>query len=190
MGFDYEIYNREILDETKPAVIVGNHQHNFDIMLAGKLFNYKTVSLGKRQLGFLPLFGQVFWLAGNVLITRGSKQSAMKTMKQVESYLRSHGLGMVIFPEGHRNASDELLPFKKGAFHTAINCQIPLVIFVVSQYAKSMQLNRWKAGKMVVKILPPINTEGLSEKDIPRLMQEVREKMQEGIREVNQLAEI
>lgn len=186
MGFKIKLFNKHILDENKPAVIVGNHQHNFDIIVASQIFRNKVVSLGKKEIVYIPLFGQLFWLAGNILINRGNKDKAMKTMKDVENYLTNNELGMVIFPEGHRNKSKELLPFKKGAFYTAINCQIPIVPFVVSQYARNMQLGKLKAGKIYINILDPIPTKGLTTDDIPALMEKVRIILTEGIKDINQ----
>ena len=188
MGFDVRFDDRKLLDETKPAVVIGNHQHNFDIVMASVVFDYKIVSLGKRQIGFIPFFGQIFWLAGNILITRGNKKSAMKTMKSIEDYIRAKGLGIVIFPEGHRNTSEELLPFKKGAFYTAIHCQVPIVPFVVSQYARHMDLNKKVPAKIYTKTLEPISTEGLTTEDIPMLMEKCREALSAGIKEVNKEA--
>jgi 1-acyl-sn-glycerol-3-phosphate acyltransferase len=188
MGFNVKIFNREIINNTKPAVVVGNHQHNFDIMMASEVFAYRIVSLGKRQIGFLPFFGQIFWLAGNILITRGNKKSAMKTMKSIENYIRKKKLGIVIFPEGHRNTKEELLPFKKGAFYTAINCQVPIVPFVVSQYARHMDLNKKCPGNIYIQALEPISTEGLTEKDIPELITKVRAVLEQGIKDINKKA--
>lgn len=188
MGFDLQIFNRDILDNTKPAVVVGNHQHNMDIMVASEVFSHRIVSLGKREIAYIPFFGQIFWLSGNILIDRGNKEKAMKTMKEIEDYVHAKKVGIVIFPEGHRNQKEELLPFKKGAFYTAVNCQIPIVPFCVSQYARQMNLNKWNSGKIYIDILPPIPTEGLSEKDIPELMEKVRKVLENGIKEVNKKA--
>lgn len=189
MGFDLKIFNRHLLDETKPAVVIGNHQHNMDMLMACEVFSYRIISLGKKEIIFIPFFGQIFWLTGNILINRGNKAKAMKTMKSIEDYIFSKKLGIVIFPEGHRNQNEKLLPFKKGAFYTAVNCQIPIVPFCVSQYVRHMDLNKWKAGKIYIDILPPIPTEGLTEKDIPELMEKVRSVLTEGIKEVNKKAD-
>lgn len=189
MGFEVKIFNREILDNTKPAVIVGNHQHNLDILMASQVFSRQVISLGKKEIFFLPLFGQIFWLAGNLLINRKNKEKAMQTMKKVERYVSNNKLGIVIFPEGHRNQSEQLLPFKKGAFYTAINCQIPIVPFVVSQYARNMNLNRWRAGKIYINVLQPIPTSGLTTHDVPALMEKVRSILSEGLKEINTKAD-
>lgn len=185
MGFNIEVFNKEILNKIKPAVVVGNHQHNYDMIMASGSFTHKIVALGKRQIAYIPLFGAVFWLAGNILISRGNRKSSLKSMAKVEKYLSEKNLGVVIFPEGHRNLSSELLDFKKGAFYTAINCQIPLVIFGVSHYARNMNLNKWKSANIMVEIAGPISTLGLTEKDIPQLMIKTKELVKETIAKAN-----
>jgi len=188
IGFKIKVFNQDLLDTVKPAVVVGNHQHNFDMIMASEAFTHKIVSLGKRQIAYIPFFGTVFWLAGNILISRGKRESSLKSMAKVEKYLTEKKLGVIIFPEGHRNMSKDLLDFKKGAFYTAINCQIPLVIFGVSHYARNMNLNKWHSGNLFIKIAGPIQTAGLTEKDIPELMLKSRELIKKTISEANEEA--
>jgi len=188
IGLKIKVFNQDLLDTVKPAVVVGNHQHNFDMIMASEAFTHKIVSLGKRQIAYIPFFGTVFWLAGNILISRGKRESSLKSMAKVEKYLTEKKLGVIIFPEGHRNISKDLLDFKKGAFYTAINCQIPLVIFGVSHYARNMNLNKWHSGNLFIKIAGPIQTAGLTEKDIPELMLKSRELIKKTISEANEEA--
>ena len=188
IGLKIKVFNQDLLDTVKPAVVVGNHQHNFDMIMASEAFTHKIVSLGKRQIAYIPFFGTVFWLAGNILISRGKRESSLKSMAKVEKYLTEKKLGVIIFPEGHRNMSKDLLDFKKGAFYTAINCQIPLVIFGVSHYARNMNLNKWHSGNLFIKIAGPIQTAGLTEKDIPELMLKSRELIKKTISEANEEA--
>lgn len=176
MGISFKVEGIEKLD-SKPAVIIGNHQHNFDIIMASFIFKKDIVALGKREIAFIPLFGTVFWLAGNILISRGKKQSSQKTMSKVKNYLITKKLGLVIFPEGHRNTEKELLIFKKGAFKTAIETQIPIIIFGVEQYANKLQLNKFNAGRFKITILDPISTENKSLEDLDLLIANCREKL-------------
>jgi 1-acyl-sn-glycerol-3-phosphate acyltransferase len=82
-----------------------------------------------------------------------------------------------VFPEGTRNLGKGLLPFKKGAFHMAIAAGVPIVPVCVSNYATHMQLNRWDAGDVLIRSLPPIPTAGLTADDIPGLMQNCQAQM-------------
>lgn len=86
-----------------------------------------------------------------------------------------------IFPEGTRSYYDypDLLSFKKGAFHLAIQAQVPIVPIVVANYSKVLNVKRkiFTSGHIPIKILEPISTKGKRKEDVDALVQEVREKM-------------
>ena len=86
-----------------------------------------------------------------------------------------------VHPEGTRNRGvEKLLPFKKGLFHMAIAAQVPVVpivnmrLFAYFDYAK----RRIYKGEVLVRVLEPIPTKGMTSADVPRLMEEVRSRMQ------------
>ncbi|PYG97609.1 1-acyl-sn-glycerol-3-phosphate acyltransferase, partial [Arthrobacter stackebrandtii] len=74
-----------------------------------------------------------------------------------------------------------LLPFKKGAYHMAIEAGVPIVPVCVSRYATRMNLNSWRQRTVVVRSLPPIATAGMTQKDIPALIEQCRVQMQQCI---------
>jgi lysophosphatidate acyltransferase len=76
-------------------------------------------------------------LAKNVFINRTNRQSAVETMTQVAHQLQKDKRALYMYPEGTRSHQSDksLLPFKKGAFHLAIQGQMPLVPIVASTYA-------------------------------------------------------
>jgi 1-acyl-sn-glycerol-3-phosphate acyltransferase len=139
------------------------------------------VCIGKKSLKWVPLFGQLFWLAGNVLIDRGNAHKARQSMLTTTHTLQHEDTSIWVFPEGTRNLGEELLPFKKGAFQMAIAAGVPIVPVCVSSYVKHMRLNRWRSGKILIRSLPAIPTVGLSLDDMPMLMDQCREQMRECI---------
>lgn len=86
-----------------------------------------------------------------------------------------------MFPEGTRSYSSTpvLLPFKKGAFHLAVDAQVPIVPVVAANYADilSVRERRFRSGTVRVKILPPVKTEGLKPEDVEALVERVRVDM-------------
>lgn len=186
LGLSYEEIDGHIVDETRPAIVAGNHQHNFDAFMASLALNKRIVFLGKKELLHIPGLGFAFYLGGNILVDRGNREKAMRSLEKVKRKLIEKDLNVGIFPEGTRNPELELLPFKMGAFHTAIQTQLPIVPYAVSHYAKNMNLNKLKSGKIVVKFLPAISTEGMTSEDAPRLAQMTRDAIQNALAEIDQ----
>ena len=177
---------------SKPGtcVIIANHQSNYDLFVFGNVVPYRTVCIGKKSLKWVPLFGQLFWLAGNVLIDRGNAHKARRSMLTTTHTLQHKDTSIWVFAEGTRNFGETLLPFKKGAFQMAIAAGVPIVQVCVSTYVKHMKLNRWDSGDILIRSLPPIPTTGLTLDDMPRLMETCRQQMRECIEAVDRELEI
>ena len=159
------------------CVIIANHQSNYDLFVFGTVVPHRTVCIAKKSLKWVPLFGQLFWLAGNVLIDRGNAHKARRAMLTTTDTLQHKDTSIWVFPEGTRNLGKGLLPFKKGAFHMAIAAGVPIVQVCVSNYVTHMQLNRWNSGNVLIRSLPPIPTCGMTSDDIPTLMQACQAQM-------------
>ncbi|MBJ9975693.1 1-acyl-sn-glycerol-3-phosphate acyltransferase [Pseudomonas sp. S75] len=172
-------------DQPPGCVIVANHQSNYDLFILGQVVPRRTVAIGKKSLGWIPLFGQLFWLGGNVLVDRKNAYQARRALRLTTRILRE-GTSIWIFPEGTRNPSDALLTFKKGAFHTALEAGVPIVPVCVSRYARRLGLNSWRQRTVMVRSLPPIPTQGLGQQDLPALMERCRTQMQHCIERMEQ----
>lgn len=172
-------------DQPPGCVIVANHQSNYDLFILGQVVPRRTVAIGKKTLGWIPLFGQLFWLGGNVLVDRKNAYQARKALQTTTGILRD-GTSIWIFPEGTRNQSEQLLAFKKGAFHMALEAGVPIVPVCVSRYTQRLNLNSWRRRTVIVRSLPPIATRGLSQQDLPALMEQCRTQMQQCIDHMEQ----
>ena len=170
-----------LMDKPNSCVIVANHQSNYDLFVFGNVVPRRTVCIGKKSLKWVPLFGQLFWLAGNVLIDRSNGRKARESMLTTTETLQHKDTSIWVFPEGTRNFGEVLLPFKKGAFQMAIAAGVPIVPVCVSSYIKHMHLNRWHSGEILIRSLPAIPTAGLSLDDLPQLIEQCREQMRECI---------
>jgi 1-acyl-sn-glycerol-3-phosphate acyltransferase len=190
MGLRLHTEGSEILRETRPSIVVSNHQHNYDILVGGHFFSKYMAVLGKSQLAFIPLFGQMFVLCGNILIKRGHKTKAKKTMQKVMEMVIKKKLTVLIFAEGTRNKNKELLPFKKGAFITAIDAQIPIIPCSVSQYYLNGDIKNKLTFHIYTRIHEPIPTIGMTESDLPSLMMKTRDIIQAGIEARNKNYEL
>ena len=168
-----------------PCIIVANHQDNLDLFILGGILPRRTVSVGKKSLIWIPFFGLMYWLAGNVLIDRGNPRKARDTMSSAVDALRERNTSIWIFPEGTRNRGENMLPFKKGAFHTAVRAGVPIVPVCVNSYVKGTDFGRRHSGDAQVRVLPAIETKGLTLDDVPRLMQQCYLQMMAGIEDLD-----
>ena len=91
-----------------------------------------------------------------------------------------------VFAEGTRNLGKGLLPFKRGAFQMAIAAGVPIIPVCVSNYARDMRLNRWKAGGVMIRSLPEISTKGLTMDDMPQLIETCHAQMKACIDQMDQ----
>ncbi|GAA6135335.1 1-acylglycerol-3-phosphate O-acyltransferase [Oceaniserpentilla sp. 4NH20-0058] len=177
LGIKREVEGWDILDQSRPCIVVANHQSNWDLFIVGGAVPDRTVSLGKKSLKLLPIFGQLYWLAGNVLIDRGNPHKAKEAMEITKQALTQKNTSIWIFPEGTRNQGKNLLPFKKGAFITAINAGVPIVPVCCSSYLDHFSLGQLNNGVAKIKVLPAVSTQGLKQKDAAQLMHTIEADM-------------
>ncbi len=175
-----------LMNQPRSYVVVANHQSNYDLFVLGSVVPPRTVSLGKKSLKWLPLFGQIYWLSGNVLIDRGNAIKAKQAMLTTTDTLQHKDTSIWVFAEGTRNLGKGLKPFKKGAFQMAITAGVPIVPLCCSTYKKTMRLNRWHSGDVIIRSLPPVPTAGLTMDDMPALMARIHADMAACIAELDE----
>lgn len=155
----------------QPAIYIGNHQNNYDMITIASMVPERTVSVGKRSLIWIPFFGLVYWATGNIFIHREKRSSAISTMNKVGEIIRDKQISIWMFPEGTRSRGRGLLPFKTGAFHTAVAAGVPIVPIVCSSLHNKVDLNRKDNGIVICEQLEPISTEGYNRDNLRELIE-------------------
>ncbi|MFP3014411.1 MAG: 1-acylglycerol-3-phosphate O-acyltransferase [Arsenophonus sp.] len=158
--FGITIINR-VPSEAKdygPSIYIGNHQNNYDMITISNAVQPNTITVGKKSLIFIPIFGQLYWLTGNVLIDRTNRYQAHNTILQLVKEIKKRKISIWMFPEGTRSRGRGLLPFKTGAFYVAIAAGVPIVPICLSKTDGRIKLNRWNNGVVIIEMLPPIDT--------------------------------
>jgi 1-acyl-sn-glycerol-3-phosphate acyltransferase len=163
----------------RPYVVVSNHESFADILLISHL-PWEMKWLSKIEILRIPVLGWIMRIAGDIPVERGTRVSAAKAMRRCLEVLK-RGMSIIIFPEGTRSTNGDLLPFKDGAFRLAIDAGVPILPLVVHGTSTALPKHGWRVGRSdaEVRVLPPIETAGLSHKDIPALKQRVRDLIQE-----------
>lgn len=123
LGIHLQVRGEENLPDR--GILAPNHESMFDIMVLGALpANFRWIS--KEQVGKIPIIGWAMRAMGCYFLKRDRSGHDLNVLKVVEDGLRG-GAMVVIFPEGTRSRSGELLPLKKGAFRTSMNSGTPLI---------------------------------------------------------------
>src|SRR4051794_22534804 len=162
-------------DPRRPYVVVSNHESFADILLISHL-PWEMKWLSKAELFRIPIMGWMMWLAGDVPVKRGFGPSAVEAMERCRQALRRR-VSVMIFPEGTRSRTADLLPFKDGAFRLAIEAGVPILPLAVSGTRTALPKHDWRFGRSVaqVQVLEPVETAGLTVADIPDLKARVRD---------------
>ena len=175
LGWRIEAEGTERFAEVSPSVVMARHQSNLDVVVYGEVFPPGAIAIGKKELEWIPLFGRLWTATGNVLIDRRSVPAAMEAIRAAAHAARSVGVSVWVAPEGHRNMRPEMLPFKKGVFHLALESQFPILPIAVSPLSAVLDARRWavRPGTVRLRVLPPVPTAGLGPGDLRGLMERV-----------------
>ena len=156
------------------TVVVSNHQSQADPFLISNL-PWEMKWLGKSVIFKIPVIGWAMWLAGDIPVLRGNRESAKKSMAMCARYLQ-RGVPVMIFPEGTRTKDGNLLPFKSGAFRLAIENGSDILPLAVSGSRYALPKGSWKTGVANARVIvgKPISTKGMTVDDVDALSDQVR----------------
>jgi 1-acyl-sn-glycerol-3-phosphate acyltransferase len=162
-------------DPRRPYVVVCNHQSMADIPLVSNL-PWEMKWMGKKELFKLPIVGWMMWLSGDIAVDRKNARSGALALLKAQWYLERK-CSVMVFPEGTRTLDGRVRGFQDGAFHLAIRSQVAILPLVIEGSFNCIPKNSWKFGKpseVYLKILPPIETAGLTTNDVAALRDRVR----------------
>jgi 1-acyl-sn-glycerol-3-phosphate acyltransferase len=163
------------------TVVVCNHVSNTDAFLIAHL-PWEVKWLSKSSLFLIPFVGWLMWLAGDVPVVRGTRDSVARAMARCRVLLE-RGAPVVIFPEGTRSETGALLPFKDGAFRLAIEARAEVLPMAVAGTRTALEKHSWRVGRALglLAVGEPIDTAGMSSADIGALRDLARNRI-EGLR--------
>src|SRR5215204_462181 len=159
----------------RPYLVVSNHESFTDILLISHL-PWEMKWLSKAELFRIPIMGWMMWLAGDIPVKRGFGPSAVEAMERCRKVLRQK-VSVMIFPEGTRSKTAELLPFKDGAFRLAVEAGVPILPLALSGTGTALPKHGWRFGRSAahLRVLDPVETAGLTLADVPSLKARVRD---------------
>lgn len=176
IGIDLDVRGERNLWTARPCIFLFNHQSNADFPIMAKLVRRDFTGIGKKELRDIPVIGRLMQAAGMVFVDRSSTPDAVKAMAPLVDALRHDGKSVCIAPEGSRSLTGRLAPFKKGAFHLAIQARVPIVPVVIHNSADVQPKNEiaMRAATVRVEVLPPVDTSRWRVATLERHVREVR----------------
>lgn len=153
------VRGRENMEPGRTYVIMSNHQSHYDVAVLYYVLGGNVRMVAKKELFDLPLFGRAIREAGFVSVDRGNTERAIASLAGAKDHV-AQGTHLWIAPEGTRSPTGELLPFKKGGFHIALDMETPILPITIKGTRDALRAKgmRSRAGVEVdVDIHPPID---------------------------------
>lgn len=171
------------LDTNQSYVFVANHQGAFDIFLTYGYLNQNIKWVQKYELRKIPFVGKASEIAGHVFVDSSNSRALSQTIDKAECELKE-GVSMAIFPEGQRTYTGKMGRFKKGAYVIATQMQLPIVPITLNGPYDILKIHSrlMHPGKnLEIVVHDPIPTRGMTEEDIPLLMEKSRKVIESAL---------
>ena len=174
-GITVTVTGEENLHAARPAVFLFNHQSQLDVVLLCRLMQRGFTGVAKSELKNDPMFGPFLRFAEMAFVERGNTEQARAALEPAVQKLRD-GVSLVVAPEGTRSPTPEIGPFRKGAFHVAMQAGVPIVPIVLRNAGRLMAPKGLtiRSGTVEVAVLPPVRTASWTPATLDRQVTRVR----------------
>ncbi len=176
INLDLDVSGEENLWKQRPAVFIFNHQSKADVVIGARLLRRDMAGVGKQEIKKMPVIGKVLEMGGVVMIDRKNAASAIEAMKPLVAAMQEEGRSVALAPEGTRTVSPNLGPFKKGAFHLAMQAGVPIVPVVIHNAGDVAPKGDFvfRPATVKVDVLEPVDTSDWSTDTLDEHVREVR----------------
>jgi 1-acyl-sn-glycerol-3-phosphate acyltransferase len=178
-GIKFHVVGKDNIPLDRAAVYCANHQSNVDPPVLFTALHPRMHIVYKAEINAIPLLARAFQHGGFVPIDRRNKEAAMRSLEAGARSIRA-GNSFLIFPEGTRSKTAEMLPFKKGGFLMALKAQAPIVPVAISGGRDAMR----RGSKIIrpvditIRVGVPIETAGMQMSDRDALIAQVRGRIE------------
>jgi len=178
-GLPYSITGLENLDPKGNYIFAGNHESAFDIPLAFAALPYRMVSISKKELGRVPIFGWAMAVGKHIFVDRSNHIKALESLKIAEKSLIDNPRSILLFPEGTRSLDGQIKAFKHGGLVLGINCNMPVVPIALCGTGDVNLKGSWKLTPRKVEIIvgKPILTNDITYEDRADLAKRLRNEV-------------
>ncbi len=156
----------EKLDVSRTYIFMSNHVSNLDPPLMLPLIPRRTSVMAKKELFDIPLLGKTMRLGSLVPVDRKNRDAGISAVRAAADVIRQ-GINMTIYVEGGRSFDGKLIPFKKGPFYLAVECNVPVVPVTVVGTRHAIPKGRFSIKPADAKVIfhDPIEPQNFVDRD-------------------------
>lgn len=179
-GVRVQTVGLEKIDPSGTYIFMSNHASYIDPPLMMPLIPRRTSVMAKQELFSYPLLRTIMKLGRVVPVDRSHREAGIAAVKAAGEVVRE-GINMTIYVEGGRSFDGKLLPFKKGPFYLAMECNVPVVPVTISGSYYVMPKQRFAIQPGLVQVIfhDPIQPKDFGSRDC--LMEKVRRAINSGL---------
>ena len=156
-GCDVRVEGGSLLEGCGPAILAANHASYLDVvvLLAGLSADFRFVA--KQELGSVPLIGRIIRKVGHLTVERARVSQSVSDAERVTTALR-RGQSVLVFPEGTFVRSPGILPFRLGAFKSAVETGCPVTPITIRGTRDILPADEWlpRPGPVTVAVGAPL----------------------------------
>ena len=183
-GCKKHISGLENIPQDQPVMFAANHRSFYDILLAYSSIASRHVQvafISKIEIKKFPMIAQWMYFLNCLFMDRGNMKQNMEVILKAISLIKE-GYSIYIAPEGTRNATDTLLPFKEGSMKIATKTKAPIVPVCIKHTEEIMENHLpWiRGGHIYIEYGKPIypdQLEGDDQKYIGAYVQKIIQEM-------------
>lgn len=183
-GCKKHISGLENIPQDQPVMFAANHRSFYDILLAYSSIASRHVQvafISKIEIKKFPMIAQWMYFLNCLFMDRGNMKQNMEVILKAISLIKE-GYSIYIAPEGTRNATDTLLPFKEGSMKIATKTKAPIVPVCIKHTEEIMENHLpWiRGGHIYIEYGKPIypdQLEGDDKKYIGAYVQKIIQEM-------------
>jgi 1-acyl-sn-glycerol-3-phosphate acyltransferase len=179
-GVKVKAVGLEKIDPARSYIFMSNHISNLDPPIMIPLIPKRTSVMVKKELFKMPILGETMRIGSLVPVDRGNRDAGISAVREASKVIRQ-GVNMTVYVEGGRSFDGRLLPFKKGPFYLAVECQVPVVPVTISGTERAMPKARFSIQPelVTVEFHDPIEPAEFGDRD--NLMAKVRAAINSGL---------
>lgn len=146
-----------IREGRQPVIFMSNHESQLDPPILISALPIPAVYIAKQELKHVPFIGWAARMAGVIFIDRRDRDRAIASIQDASRQIRG-GKSVVIFPEGTRSRTGEMLPFKKGGFALALDAGVPIIPIAICGSFQVLPPGRVlpRSGPIAIRIGRPV----------------------------------